>query len=238
MVTQARVPMLSVYPSRHLAASWPVRTSSEIHRSIGSIVLASVPAGRQSIGSSTSPPIKRVLDLEPLTKDPREHIYRQHQLPAFCTRCGTTFTHDTELVAHSRLALACDVRVFDPPDGFSKEQERILRRKRKLAGSEESKWRATFKVLFPDDDDEADMPSPCESTSDMHKCAQLLSANTPTADHELGSDMTWESRRSHEFDNYERYLRRELPRLVRQQLEIAASEVSAPLENQLRGQLI
>ena len=50
--------------------------------------------------------------------------------------------------------------------------------------------------------------------------------------------MTWESRRSQEFDNYERYLRRELPRLVRQQLEIAASEFSTPLENQLRGQLV
>jgi len=57
-------------------------------------------------------------------------------------------------------------------------------------------------------------------------------------DHEQGTDTTWETRRSQEFDNYERYLRRELPRLVRQQLEIAASEVSGPLENHLRGQLI
>jgi len=64
-------------------------------------------------------------------------------------------------VAHTRLALACDVRVFDPPDGFSKEQERALRRKRKFAGSEDSKWRAMYRILFPDDD-EADMPSPCE----------------------------------------------------------------------------
>ena len=102
------------------------------------------------------------LDLLPLTKDyPREHIYRQHQLPVFCTRCGTTFTQEAELVAHSRLALACDVRVFESPDGFTKDQERVLRRKRKFAGSEESKWRAMYKVLFPDDD-EADMPSPCK----------------------------------------------------------------------------
>ena len=64
-------------------------------------------------------------------------------------------------MAHTRLALACDVRVFDPPDGFSKEQERALRRKRKFAGSEDSKWRAMYRILFPDDD-EADMPSPCE----------------------------------------------------------------------------
>lgn len=52
--------------------------------------------------------------------------------------------------------------MFETPDGFSKEQERILRRKRKLAGSEERKWREMYKVLFPDDD-EADVPSPCES---------------------------------------------------------------------------
>lgn len=50
--------------------------------------------------------------------------------------------------------------------------------------------------------------------------------------------MTWEAQRTQEFDNYERYLRRELPRVVRQRLEIAASEFSGPLENQLRGQLI
>ena len=50
--------------------------------------------------------------------------------------------------------------------------------------------------------------------------------------------MTWEVRRAQEFDRYERYLRRELPRVVRQRLEIAASEFSGPLENRLRGQLI
>jgi hypothetical protein len=92
-----------------------------------------------------------------------------------------------------------------------------------------------YKVLFPDDDD-TDMPSPCESQT--HQSDQLPSANRPAVDHPLGSDTTWESRREQEFDNYERYLRRELPRLVRQQLETAASEFSAPLENQLRGQLI
>ncbi|KXX76479.1 hypothetical protein MMYC01_206845 [Madurella mycetomatis] len=146
----------------------------------------------------------------------KEHIYRRHKLPVFCTRCGVTFTRDTDLVAHSRLAQACEVRVFETPDGFSKEQERILRRKRKLAGSEESKWREMYKVLFPDDD-EADVPSPYN---------------------ESGDGMTWEAQRTQEFDNYERYLRRELPRVVRQRLEIAASEFSGPLENQLRGQLI
>ena len=161
METRARVSVLPVHLRCHWAASLPVHTSSENHGSMGSTVLASVLAGQQSIESSTPPP-HHIFDPQQLTKGPREHIYRQHQLPAFCTRCGLTFTQDTELVAHSRLALACDVCAFDPPSGFSKEQERILRRKRKLAGSEETKWRAMYKVLFPDDDD-SDIPSPCES---------------------------------------------------------------------------
>jgi len=129
-----------------------------------SIVPVLVPAGQRSIESSTLPLLLSNLLSDPLTKEKlkkREHIYRQHQLPIFCTRCGSTFTQATDLVAHSRLALGCDLRGFDPPDGFTKEQERTLRRKRKFAGSEESKWRAMYKVLFPDDD-EADMPSPCQ----------------------------------------------------------------------------
>ena len=92
-----------------------------------------------------------------LTYTDREHLYRQHPLPTFCTRCGTTFTQDSELVAHSRLALACRARVFDPPDGFSKEEERMLRCKRKAAGCEENKWRNMYRVLFLDDEDD-EMP--------------------------------------------------------------------------------
>ena len=98
--------------------------------------------------------------LAQLTGSQREHIYRQHAMPLFCTRCGVIFTRDTELVAHSRLTQACEVRVFEAPDGFSKEQERMLRRKRKHAGSEENKWRDMYKILFPDDD-ETDIPAPC-----------------------------------------------------------------------------
>ncbi|KAK1751461.1 hypothetical protein QBC47DRAFT_417369 [Echria macrotheca] len=146
----------------------------------------------------------------------KEHVYRQHKLPVFCTRCGTTFPQDAQLVAHSRLAQACDVSVFVTPDGFTEDQERSLRRKRKLAGSEESKWVAMYKILFPDDA-EGDVPSPY---------------------YESTEGVTWEIQRAREFDSFERYLRRELPRVVRQRLEVAASEYAGPLESHLRAQLV
>ena len=43
-------------------------------------------------------------------------------------------------------------------------------------------------------------------------------------DYKIGDDTV-----SQEFDNYERFLRRELPRLVRRQLEVVAAELSAPV---------
>lgn len=50
--------------------------------------------------------------------------------------------------------------------------------------------------------------------------------------------MAWEARREQELDQYERYLRRELPRLVRQRLEVAVSDISGSLETELRNRLV
>lgn len=40
------------------------------------------------------------------------------------------------------------------------------------------------------------------------------------------------------FDQYERYLRREVPRAVRRRLEVAAAAIAVPVENELRAQLV
>ena len=113
----------------------------------------------------------------------------------------------------------------------------MLKRKRKHAGSEEDKWKDMYRVLFPDDD-EADMPSPCEC-SPRRDPRQKKKKNVLTfPDHEDAQGLEWEARRVREFHEYERYLRRELPRSVRQRLEIAASQISGPLENALRAQLV
>ena len=51
-----------------------------------------------------------------------------------------------------------------PLDGFSKEQERQLRSRKKSDKNmtDAERWRETYLILFPDDDP-ATIPSPCES---------------------------------------------------------------------------
>ncbi len=50
--------------------------------------------------------------------------------------------------------------------------------------------------------------------------------------------MTWEERRAQELHEYEQFLRRELPRSVGHRLEIAAPQISVPLESALKTQLV
>ncbi|KAK3989059.1 hypothetical protein QBC44DRAFT_370430 [Cladorrhinum sp. PSN332] len=139
----------------------------------------------------------------------KEHITRVHALPIYCRRCGDQFTSDEDLETHSRAAQACAVRTFDKPEGFTKDQERLLKKKRKSESSDDSdKWRAMYRILFPDDD-ENDIPSPYYDSDDA-----------------VG------------FDQYERYLRREVPRVVRRRLEVAAAAIAVPVENELRAQLV
>ncbi|KAK4164609.1 hypothetical protein QBC43DRAFT_300104 [Cladorrhinum sp. PSN259] len=138
----------------------------------------------------------------------KEHITRVHPLPIYCRRCGDQFASDEDLDTHSQADQACEAKRFDKPEGFSKDQERLLKRKRKAEASDEEKWRAIYRILFPDDD-ENDIPSPYYDSEDA-----------------VG------------FDQYERYLRREVPRVVRRRLEISAAAIAVPVENELRAQLV
>ncbi|KAK4167958.1 hypothetical protein QBC43DRAFT_202547 [Cladorrhinum sp. PSN259] len=147
----------------------------------------------------------------------KEHLNRVHALPIFCQRCGDAFKTDPELTAHTRLAQACEVRSFDIPDGFTREQEKLLKRKSKPNSSNEEKWKEIYRILFPEDD-ESDIPSPSDQLEDY-----------PTDDAET---------REQEFDNYERHLKRELPQVVRRRLEQAARELELPRLNDLSAQLV
>jgi hypothetical protein len=48
-----------------------------------------------------------------------------------------------------------------PVEGFDKQQEKKLKSRKRSTLSEEEKWRETFRILFPDDEEE-NIPSPCE----------------------------------------------------------------------------
>ncbi|KAK0642943.1 hypothetical protein B0T16DRAFT_459143 [Cercophora newfieldiana] len=145
----------------------------------------------------------------------KEHIYRTHALPTCCARCGEEFQRDADLTAHQRLPQGCEVREVEQAEGYTKDQEKALRKRTKGLESEEDKWREAYRILFPDDPEDA-MPTPY---------------------YDDGS-VPWESRRDDELDRYERYLQRELPRAVRRRLEEAVASLTDPFVHQLRGQLV
>ncbi|KAK0614408.1 hypothetical protein B0T14DRAFT_570344 [Immersiella caudata] len=145
----------------------------------------------------------------------KEHIYRTHALPTHCARCGEEFQNEAELTGHQRLAQGCEVRDVEQAEGFTKDQEKALRKRTKGLESEEEKWKETYRILFSDDPEDT----------------------IPTPYYDDG-DTSWESRRDDEFDRYERYLRRELPRAVRTRLEEAVASFSDPFVRQLRSQLV
>ncbi|KAK1574079.1 uncharacterized protein LY79DRAFT_673210 [Colletotrichum navitas] len=124
----------------------------------------------------------------------KEHIYRKHSLPKFsCPRCSQPFETQADLQAHARSANACEVREPEFLDGITQDQEKRLRSRKKTSAkelTEAEKWTQAYSILFPDVR-EREIPSPYYSTED--------------ADTSLGG--------------YEDYLRRELPPLVRRQLE-------------------
>lgn len=93
----------------------------------------------------------------------REHVYRRHAAPIHCTRCGQVFETETALTNHSRSTVVCEIRSFEAPEGFNKEQEKKLRsRKREGNPTEEDLWRKMYRILFPLDDNTS-IPSPCKS---------------------------------------------------------------------------
>ncbi|KAF2489961.1 hypothetical protein BU16DRAFT_471429, partial [Lophium mytilinum] len=95
----------------------------------------------------------------------REHLYRNHALPISCPRCCNTFKSDAELYDHSRALESCKIQEKRPLDGFNRDQEMRLKSKKRspITVTEEDKWRAIFRILFPLDP-EADIPSPCKTT--------------------------------------------------------------------------
>ncbi|KAL0765739.1 hypothetical protein CaCOL14_011963 [Colletotrichum acutatum] len=124
----------------------------------------------------------------------KEHIYRKHSLPKFsCPRCSQSFETQLALQAHARSLDACDVREPEVLDGITQDQEKKLRSRKKTSAkelTEAEKWIQVYLILFPDVR-EREIPSPYHNAED--------------AEMNLGG--------------YEDYLRRELPPLVRRQLE-------------------
>jgi hypothetical protein len=90
----------------------------------------------------------------------KQHIYRQHRIPVYCPRCKQNFKDEQSLEEHLTQSLVREVVSKDNvPEGFNAKQEMMLHKKEhKPNESQEQKWIAIYRILFPDDQD---IPSPC-----------------------------------------------------------------------------
>ncbi|KAF4632584.1 hypothetical protein G7Y89_g5539 [Cudoniella acicularis] len=138
-----------------------------------------------------------------------------HQMPAHCKRCWQTFKSQQQLDAHLTVASSdiCEVQLGHPPAGITTAMERKLRSRKKSHPNQtdEERWVEIYKLLFPD----TEVPSPS-----------------------VQEDVPPSSPDSRELSNYEDYIRRELPRLVRTNIEEVVRRETRPLEAALIGSLV
>lgn len=152
----------------------------------------------------------------------KEHLYRRHMLPIHCYRCREVFTSDLLLQLHSRSDVRCAVRDDasgeQELEGIDASQERQLRSRKRTDKTEEDKWRDVFRICFPADDPES-FPTP------WFELPPAWGAASPPAQE---SDIA----------RYEEFLRRELPRRVRGELEVRIEQELSPVEESLKRQLV
>ncbi|KAK0617776.1 hypothetical protein B0T17DRAFT_618444 [Bombardia bombarda] len=131
----------------------------------------------------------------------KTHLYRRHALPLQCPRCWGVFKSDNLLRAHLQQ---------DPRVGFTKDQEKRLRSRKKAQAdmTDEDKWREIYMIVFPDDDRDS-LPSPYYDATDYETSSPNLSS-----DHGRGSDL----------EDYATFIRREMPTFVRRELEALFQE--------------
>ncbi|KAF9878159.1 hypothetical protein CkaCkLH20_04197 [Colletotrichum karsti] len=143
----------------------------------------------------------------------KEHIYRKHSLPKFsCPRCSQPFETQADLQAHARSPDPCEVKEPEILDGITQDQEKKIRSRKKTSGkelTEAEKWTQVYRILFPDVR-EREIPSPYYNTEDAQT----------------------------NLSGYEDYLRRELPTLVRRQLEVEVERELSFVEEGMKQKVI
>ncbi|CZR55765.1 uncharacterized protein PAC_05653 [Phialocephala subalpina] len=148
----------------------------------------------------------------------KEHIYRCHRMPVHCKRCWKQFKNQELLDSHLTVDTSsmCELKNGITPDGVTTEQERRLRSRKKSSPnqSDEGRWREIYQVLFPNEE----VPSPY-----FEPVHDEVPPGSPDA---------------RDLANYEDYMRRELPRLVRTNIEDVVRRDMQPLEAALIGNLV
>ncbi|KAL0941189.1 uncharacterized protein CTRU02_203952 [Colletotrichum truncatum] len=155
----------------------------------------------------------------------KEHLYRQHRLFT-CSRCLEHFKNQKQLEAHQRATVPCKLReagsrAKDPGAGMSAETEKQVKSRKSGKQHEDnvSKWYELYHILFPGRIAKEDLPSPWYDTPGSSNGKKGLSA-----DEDL--------RRQ-----YEHFLRREVPIMIRQQLEACIDEEFGNVSSAVHGRL-
>lgn len=87
----------------------------------------------------------------------KQHLYRVHLQPLYCSRCGTTWydipgaaaAAADALAAHMRSPTPCQVRTFPTPEGLTAAQRARLGVRLSSKLSDEERWYAVFDIVFP-----------------------------------------------------------------------------------------
>lgn len=88
----------------------------------------------------------------------KAHLYRRHTGQP-CPRCKEPFNSPQALSDHLSASIRCPIRNEGMARAISAKQEQQLKKRRRLDGDEQSKWREVYKILFPEDEPSA-YPSP------------------------------------------------------------------------------
>jgi len=148
-----------------------------------------------------------------------------------CKRCWKIFRNQEQLDEHIRATEICELQAGQPPEGLTVEAERKIRIRKKLhpGQTEEDRWREIYKLLFPTEE----IPSPCKSIPIFKP-----GTGDNIVDFEPVQEDVSNSSDSRELENYERYIRRELPGLVREHIEALFRQETRPIETSLIGNLV
>ncbi|KAH8594425.1 hypothetical protein B0O99DRAFT_711740 [Bisporella sp. PMI_857] len=147
----------------------------------------------------------------------REHLYRYHRVYQ-CPRCKEPFKLEKEFQHHSEAAEACESKPMKAVEGITDQIEKLLHNRKKAyrGQTEKERWEEIYKILFPFDK----VPSPYfEPIQEQPHRKNNLANAQPLAD-------------------YEAYVRRELPRFFRAELETAVNDEVGPIEERLMNQIM
>jgi hypothetical protein len=99
-------------------------------------------------------------------------------MPIHCRRCWEQFEDKKEYDSHITAGRdeICDVISGQPPQGICPETEKLLKSRKKASKeeTEEDRWIAMYRILFPDD---LLIPSPCRYSN----FNDVLQKSRPTA---------------------------------------------------------